>query len=346
MRNRKSLVIFIGIVLFLASQTLVQALFEGRNNKAKGGMSPETFLLLQAHGEPEVFVIIEGIKHWIQNPKTASILGYDVSKRKIVSLDEVNKYPTGETFNKDRKVSTCEARDIYFPEKLKPYPFRGLRGLLTLNPKPENGQVVEDLGFNAVMPYVGVVPGWKGDLISVPDRDNVILLFTADEPDCRKQNPEVHLNRYKMMKDETPDIPVGLVLCPDIGCGFEYEINGRMIVKEDWLKVANQVDFVMCGIYTYHERYPDAMKELEKMEKRLRHELKVPLIPILQAHWGITAPDGNKLLKPNAMEQVKFWFDRGYKSYVVYCWSDKYHGVRDAQEEWKKANEWAKKAAG
>lgn len=334
MRNQKSLTIFLEtvLVLFLASRILAQVPVEPE----------QAFLLLQAHGQSEVFVIINGKKHWIQNPKTAQILGYDVSKRKIVSLNDLNRYPTGGTINKDSNEPTRKPRDIYLLIDLKSSPFEGLRGIITLNPKPENAQIMEDLGFNALMPYAGTVPEWKGNLISISNRDNLILRFTGDEPDCRKQDPEVHLATYKRMKAETPDILVGLVLAPDIGCSLKYEIDGKTITKEDWLKVANQVDFVMSGVYVFHQRYPVPMRELAKMERRLRSELKVPLIPILQAHWGATASDGNKLLKPDAMKQIKFWFDRGYRSYVVYCWSDKYHGVRDTQEEWKKANQWAK----
>ena len=179
-------------------------------------------------------------------------------------------------------------------------------------------------------------------MISIPNRDSLILRFTGDELDCRKQDPKVHLERYKKMKQETPDIPVGLVLCSAIGCDLEYEIGGRVITKEDWLEVANQVDFVMCGVYTFHQRYPDPIKQMERIEEQLRRQLKVPLIPILQAHWGATESDGNRILKPSALKQVKFWFAHGYRSYVVYCWADRYHGVRDAQREWKEANEWAK----
>ncbi|MCK4418892.1 hypothetical protein KAV79_03720 [Candidatus Aerophobetes bacterium] len=198
MRNRKSLTIFLEtvLVLFLASRIMAQTPVE----------TEQSFLLLQAHGQSEVFVIIDGETHWIQNPKTAQILGYDLPRRKMLSLNDLNRYPTGETINKDPNEPTRKPRGIYLLIDLKSSPFEGLRGIITLNPKPENAQILEDLGFNAVMPYAGTVPGWKGNLISISNRDNLILRFIGDEPDCRKQDPEVHLARYERMKAETPDI--------------------------------------------------------------------------------------------------------------------------------------------
>lgn len=85
MRNRKSLTIFLEtvLVLFLASRIMAQTPVE----------TEQSFLLLQAHGESEVFVIIDGETHWIQNPKTAQILGYDLPRRKMLSLNDLNKVP-------------------------------------------------------------------------------------------------------------------------------------------------------------------------------------------------------------------------------------------------------------
>ena len=227
------------------------------------------------------------------------------------------------------------------PKKVKQLKeMKGKIVLLTLNPRPVNTYFVKHLGFNGLMPYARVVQGWEGDLISIPNRKGVFLRFTADEPDCRKHNPQEELEKYRQMKLETPDIPVGLVLCPDIGCGLGD--------KSEWIKVARQVDFVTCGIYCWHERYTspgsideDALKQLEKMYNNIVKEIKdTPFIPMLQAHWGLTAHDGNKILQPNVQLQVDFWQRLGYKGYIVYCWSDKYHGIRDMQENWKESNEW------
>jgi len=77
---------------------------------------------------------------------------------------------------------------------------------------------------------------------------------------------------------------------------------------------------------------------------RIEKELKgVPFIPMLQAIWGYVSSNGKKYIKPDVEKQVKFWVERGYHGYIVYCWADAFAGVRDMQSEWKKWNEWARK---
>lgn len=301
----------------------------------------ESYLLLQAKGEPEVFVVIDKVKHWIQNPKTAQVLGYDLLKRKIVSLDVLNKYPTGETLNRDPNEPTRQPRDIYFL-KPKPYPFKGLRGLLTLNPLPKNSQQVEDLGFNAVMRYGPLVSDWKGNVIcrGVSSRNPMILRYKGDELDCRKQDPQTHLDIYKRMKKETPDVPVGIVLCSEIGCGIKGTAGSREEYQREWIEVANQVDAVMITIYPYREDWPNTLEKMAEFEKFWKENIKIPIIPIIQAHWNRPHQ-----IQPNVMEQVKFWVERGY-GYVVYPWDNGYSGVKYRQKEWKEANEWANKEGG
>lgn len=213
---------------------------------------------------------------------------------------------------------------------------RGKIVLLTLNPKPSKVQM-EDLGFNGLMPYAGTVDGWTGDYISIPvSRPGpVILRFTADEPDCRQYDPQEQLERLKQMKEEAPGIPVGFVLCQDLGCGFGD--------KEEWIEVARQADFVSAGVYTFHERWTepesiddDAMARLKLTADTIEEELNgTPFIPMLQAHWGLVEHDGKRLLKPNVELQVKFWIERGYHGFIVYCWNDGYNGVQGTQAEWK-----------
>lgn len=212
---------------------------------------------------------------------------------------------------------------------------RGQIALLTLNPLPINAEVVEELGFTALMPYAGIVSGWQGKLISIPNRSGVFIRFTSDEPDCRQYDPQGELEKYRQMKAETPDIPVGLVLCQDIGCGLSQ--------KEEWVEVAKQVDFVAAGVYSWDRRWTrpdfideDALKRSEGILAIIRSEIgDVPFIPILQAHWGF-----GELIKPNVELQVKFWAEKGYEGYIVYTWTDEWHGVRDTKEEWEEWNKW------
>lgn len=219
---------------------------------------------------------------------------------------------------------------------------KGQIALLTLNPLPSSSaSEVESLGFTALMPYSGIVSGWKGKLISIPDRSGVFLRFTADEPDCRKYNPYKELEKYKQMKAETPDIPVGFVLCYDLGCGWDsYVVDGKTITKEDWIKVAKEVDFITCGMYAWDSRFIsndiEALEYLEESYQKIIAAIEdVPFLPMLQAHWGY-----GQLIKPSIEAQVKFWKEKGYEGYIVYCWTDEYHGVRDTKEEWEKWNKW------
>ena len=86
---------------------------------------PVSQLFLQAINEPEVFVILDNVKHWIQNWDTAVALEYNLSTRKYVTLEEINKYKTGKTLN---EVGDPEKpRDIYFPEE--PPPVDGMKAV-------------------------------------------------------------------------------------------------------------------------------------------------------------------------------------------------------------------------
>lgn len=294
----------------------------------------KNYYLIQAHNEPEVFVVIDRVKHWVQNPETAQALEYDLSTRTIMSLDKVNYFITGDTFNMIDEPE--RARDIYYPEPEKPYPFKGLRGLLTLNPVP-SGQLVKDLGFNAIMQYTNVTPGWNRDLITTWIDDKTILRFTGDEPDCRSEDPDKVFQKYVDMKNESPDIPVGLNLCSDIGCGREGTCGSVKEYQKKWIEIANKIDYVSINIYPYRSDWPDPIAKMERFYNFWKDNISVPIIPVIQAHW-IT--DG--LTQPNPSEQVKFWVNKGLTGYIVYCWTDENKGVRDMQGEWKAVNGWGK----
>lgn len=219
------------------------------------------------------------------------------------------------------------------PRKL--YPFKGLRGLLTLNPVP-SGQLARDLGFNAIVPYAGVPSGWDGDLISMHS-NRTLLGFTEDEPDCHQRNPSEVYQKYLRMKDETPDIPIGVNLEGSIGCGVKNGFDTIEEYRAEWIKTINKVDYVSLNVYPYREDWPDPLEKMESFYHFWNGNITVPIIPVIQAHW-IT--DG--LTKPDPLEQVKFWFSKGYTGYVIYPWKDENKGVVDMQSEWKDANNYAK----
>jgi len=239
----------------------------------------------------------------------------------------------------EKKKPTPEPEPQPEPEPKPENPYKWIRGLLTLKPKPSTQQA-KDLGFNLIVPYTGLLGGWTGKIIpcSRNIRDNeegIVGYVTCDEPDCRKHNPQNELGEYKRMKEETTK-PVGLLLCGDIGCGVEGTAGNKKAYKEEWIEVANQVDFVCLDVYPYREDWPDPVVKMEEFHKFYQEKIRVPIIIIIQAHWGRW-----HLTKPNPMEQVKFWVDKGY-GYVVYPWKDEKNGVVNMQEEWKQANNYAK----
>lgn len=81
--------------------------------------------LLRAVDQPEVFIVFinVNIKRWIQNPHTFNELGgeHDFNWDDIedpVTLEAINRYPTGDTMNTDPDELTKRARSIYFPADL------------------------------------------------------------------------------------------------------------------------------------------------------------------------------------------------------------------------------------
>ncbi len=306
-------------------------------------LTTQNNILKQATGEGEVFEVKDGIKRWLQTMETLERKGYDISKRDTIPLKELNKYTTGDTilWNGSAFVVGEKPGDIYFPEPGKPYPFKGLRGLLTLKPKPTKQQII-DIGFTAIMPYSGSVD-WTGDYISIPaNRPGPVLLrFTGDELDCWQKNPTTEYQKYLDMKDETPDIMVGINLEGGIGCGLKNGCSSIAEYQEKMIELANKVDYVSLNVYPYREDWPDPLERMEGFYEFWKENITVPIIPVIQAHWGYGQP-GRKLTKPNPSEEVKFYFGKGLTAFIAYCWRDEFRGVADAQDEWMATNKWAK----
>lgn len=253
----------------------------------------------------------------------------------LLQIEKVNIPPEGKPITE-------------WPEKEEPIPenpFREVRGLLTLKPLPST-QTAKELGFNLIQPFASLPYGWDGDVIPVtgevlPDETYIRAYSITDEPDCHGwPNPQDMVEIYKRMKQRT-DKPVGANFCGrDIGCGM-WEKAGfpsNEAYKKAWIEVINQLDFFLPNTYVYMTNVPIG-EEIKEMERCLNEEwksIKVSALPVIQAHS--TARFGMR--EPNPMEQVKFWISRGF-GYIIYPWRDEESGVRDAQEEWKEANEWA-----
>jgi len=232
---------------------------------------------------------------------------------------------------------------IFFRKKPKEpeNPYKWVRGLLTLNPKPSKEEAV-DLGFNLILPFAGFVGDWDGFVIPNTktvwgDESKVTAYSICDEPDCRGWTPQELLDAYKRMKQNT-DKPVGTIICCDFGCKYLPAEE-----KQKWIDALNQLDLIMPSTYPYREnhKWPSCDTPLEYMawfEQYFRENITVPILPIIQAHWR--TPAAGYLFEPDIMEQVKFWVDKSY-GYIVYPWKDDGGtGVNMRKEEWKQANKY------
>jgi len=232
-------------------------------------------------------------------------------------------------------------------EKLEENPYRWVKGILTLNPIP-SAKEIWDMGFNVLLPYGYRYDSQKqfikeytqlgGKIIAEyrfprnlleEIQDSVIARCLIDEPDCRRIDIKKAKEWVKILREET-DKPIGCVLCGgDIGCGY----GG----KAEWIKFINtKLDFVMLSCYPY-ATFIEEGKEVEETKRCLKKEwkgIKVPIIPIIQAHSG--GPNHMwRLRKPEAKPQVDFWSRNGM-GFIVYPWKDEYDGVENNKDEWRK----------
>ena len=289
-------------------------------------------LLYQAVNEPEVFLIRDNKKCWIQDEVTYEKLGFKwghpINKLPLADLNR--KYQTGETILwKDGEfIVGNKPRDIYFPQEKM---FDWVKGLLTLHAKPSADEAL-DLGFNLILPFANLVDDWQGKIIPSVGRftngdSRIVGHNISDEPDCRDDTAENVLASYDSIRKRDPN-PIGCIFCgADIGCGIKP--------REYWMPVVNKLDFVMLNVYPYNIHTSDPMKEMERCFNEEWKGVTVPILPLLQAHGS----EHQNHRKPDALEQVKFWKDRGF-GYVVYCWKDEYSGVSEYRDEWKEANKY------
>jgi len=223
-------------------------------------------------------------------------------------------------------------------EKLEENPYRWVKGILTLNPIP-SAKEIWDMGFNVLVPYgyrydsqkrfiqefidLGGKVIWCGGVRN--NEIGIIAYNLMDEPDCRKMTPE-EMEKKRLHYKEKTNLPLTCVICgADIGCGY-----GK---KKEWKEFINRLDFVMLDIYPYRVWIEEG-KEIEEMERCLKKEwkgIKVPIIPIIQAHSSKVY----RCRKPEAKPQIDFWGKNGM-GFIVYPWKDSYDGVKDNIEEWRK----------
>lgn len=313
--------------------------------------------LIKCKEHNEIFVVEDGKKCWVENWETFVYLAKQagttweefLARVERIPFEELRaKYPIGPT--KVKKTITIvdiaegkKPRDIFYPEESE-NPYSWVRGLLTLKPLP-SAQRATELGFNLIAPFAGLPSGWTGKVAytsrHIRDDSRAMGYWPSDEPGCHKHDPYADLETVKDMKKKT-NLPVGLALVSDLGCGTARSGYTKEEYKEAWVEVANQVDWLRLTTYPYRKPpynvTPSPLEEMEYWHNWWSKYLTVPIVPVIQSHTTY------KLFKPNPMEQVKFWVSRGY-GYIVYPWSNPKQDVRgvvDMQEEWREANEWAK----
>jgi len=255
--------------------------------------------------------------------------------RVIILLDKIQ-----------RRINEINEEEPEPEPEPEPNPYKWVKGILTLNPIP-SAKEIWDMGFNVLLPYgyrydsqkqfikeyaqLGgkIIAEYKfpKDLLSEIE-DSVVAYCLLDEPDCRRKDIDEMEEWVKILRGKT-NKPIGCVLCGgDIGCGY----GG----KAEWIKFINtKLDFVMLSCYPY-ATFIEEGKEVEEMKRCLEKEwkdIKVPVIPILQAHSGGPSHEW-RLREPNPKEQVDFWKEMGY---IIYPWKDSYDGVEKHKKEWEDA---------
>jgi len=222
--------------------------------------------------------------------------------------------------------------------------FSNTRGILTLNPIPDSAEEIWDMGFNVLLPFGHKYDNQKqfikdyaslgGKIImpmdadvNVPLVDSIIGYFLTDEPDCRKISIADMEKKLQEMRGLT-EKPIGCGFCgQDIGCGYNH--------KQEWIEFINKLDFVLLTCYSYDIRIPigEEVKEMQRCVNEEWKDIKIPIIPFIQAHSGGPNHKWN-LREPNPEEQVNFWKEMGF---IIYPFRDEFDGVEKHKEEWKEA---------
>jgi len=275
-------------------------------------------LLIRAVDEYEVFVVLEGIKHWIQNKETADTLNYDLSTTKVMSLEAVNIYPTGDTFN---MVGEPERpRDIYFPDEPD-------------EPKPEKDVVkvlfaytgklvpqVKDLGFNVFQDYGKSTATWLRHLddaralgirclptlpdnaseAQIKERINAYKnhpaywgVLSFDDADYRCALGHWTLDDMRRVYNDIKKYDETHPICCSVCHGANRE-------DDSWTKylAIDAFDVFFYEIYVYRENIPDPDEWLKYMYDRLgqypalKDKRVIPIIPTFE-RGVFTDPTGH-----------------------------------------------------
>ena len=283
--------------------------YVGEVEKQEGFKEAE---LIRVHTEPEVFDVIGNFKYWIQNPETARSLNYDLNRVTLCTLDEANRWKTGDTLNMTTEP-TLKARDIYYPEEepeppLPDNPWMWVKGLWVLGSGCPSSDTFADLGFNCVLrvgggssvDHIGI-DGAGSIIFQAPPKNNREVLrkvkgyFVQDEPEIVGKTPDDVIGKLDGMHRKPENggtkLPVGVVLTTDFHIITKNHWNERwkeVVAKCDWVGVGG------CYYYRGGELNREWQDRLENSIRLIQAEGK-PVIAVGQAHesrsFGATRPD-------------------------------------------------------
>lgn len=296
---------------------------ELRDKKYEGNVEevkePTSYYLIRAENEYEVFDVIDRVKHWIQNPETAQILNYDLNTTTVMSLDKVNYFITGDTFN---MIGEAERpRDIYFPDE--PEPEKDVIKILFAY-TGKLVPLVKDLGFTAYqdygksiatgkkhlkaakasgMKYMPTLPD-KASEAEIKERINAYKdhpaywgILSFDDADFRTfkrhWTPDDMRRVYNDIKKYDEEHPVCGTVC-----------HGASRTDDSWIKylAIDAFDVLFYEIYVYRTTIPDPDEWLKYMYDRLndypqlQDKIIIPLVPTFERTYGkeaFTDPTGH-----------------------------------------------------
>ena len=297
----------------------------------------EEALLLQVDGEKEVFVILDNVKHWIQNMETAEALNYDVSKRKQVPLVELNWYKTGDTFNMIGEPE--RARDIYYPEESPVSAWGGAnKGIFTLASGIPSVGELNYMGVDLVIPYKtfekqlvdfskagGKICFMK--TVRNESQFNVAGYLVEDEPENRPgSRPLPYLwDVYNKLRDNTGK-PIGCVFM-----AITMNPNDPNFTKYREFMLA--MDYFILTYYPWDNRMSDLsdsaiLERLEEIYGWIRNCGK-PVMIAGQATYGKNSEgeDHHLTAEPNIKLQSDYGRGEGYPM-AWYVWSGQGSGIQ------------------
>ena len=285
-------------------------------------------LLLQAHNEPEVFVILDNVKHWLQNPETAEALNYDIYKRKQEPLVELNWYKTGDTLNTTTKP-TKRARDIYYPSVNAWRP--NSKGIFTLASGIPTVSEFNYMGVDLIIPYKTLeqpLVNFSNDggeiLFMQTARDetkyNIAGYCVEDEPENRPGSRPLPLlwEWYDKLRENT-NKPVGCVF-------MAVTMNPECADYTKYKEFIDAMDFLVLTYYPWDDRNSDlsdsaVLARLGEIAGWVKNCGK-PVIIAGQATYG-----SHHLLEPKIKMQSDFWRGKGY-GIIWYVWNGQETGIQ------------------